>query len=362
MEHITVYNKELPCYQIQFHEDFNALQSILETYDMKNKKVCIVSDSNVSIHYLQEVVELVSTTVLSAKQFVFPAGEVNKNLDTVYELYDYLIKESFDRKDILIALGGGVVGDLTGYVAATYLRGIEFIQVPTSLLSMVDSSIGGKTGVDFMSYKNMIGAFHQPKLVYINLNTLNTLDKREYVSGLAEIIKHGLIKDKEYMVWMVSNRDKILEKDYDILYSMISTSCNIKREVVELDPTEKGDRALLNFGHTLGHSIEKFKEFKLLHGECVSIGMVAASHISYMKGYIKKSDLDEIVSLLDMFSLPTSCSELDSDTIISTSKSDKKMESGKLKFILLNNIGHGIIDTSVNDDDLHKAIDYISIQ
>lgn len=187
---------------------------------------------------------------------IFEAGESQKNLDTVKMIYEKLILAKFDRKDLLVALGGGVTGDITGFTAATYLRGIDFVQIPTSLLAQVDSSIGGKTGVDFDSYKNMVGAFHMPKLVYINVSTLTTLSDEQFISGMGEIIKHGLIKDSAYFDWLIENHDRILARDKDVLMEMIRVSCNIKRVVVENDPTEKGDRALLNFGHTLGHAIE----------------------------------------------------------------------------------------------------------
>ena len=210
-------------------------------------------------------------------------------------MYEFLIKNHFDRNDILIALGGGVVGDLTGYTAATYMRGIDFIQIPTTLLSQVDSSIGGKTGVDLKSYKNMVGAFHHPKLVYINVKTLNSLPRREFSSGMAEIIKHGLIMDKEYFVWLNNNSNHIKSLDTKILVEMIYGSCFIKKTVVEEDPNEKGLRAILNFGHTIGHAIEKSKKFKLLHGECVSLGMVAALRISFDREQISYEQLSKAI-------------------------------------------------------------------
>ena len=180
------------------------------------------------------------------------------------KLYEHLILEHFDRKDILAALGGGVVGDLCGFAAATYLRGIGFVQIPTTLLSQVDSSIGGKTGVDFDAYKNMVGAFHMPLFVYTNLRTLLTLPGEQFSSGMGEVIKHGLIKDKEYYQWLVDNREGILKRDLDLCQAMVYGSNRIKKEVVETDPTEQGDRALLNFGHTLGHAVEKLKDFTML--------------------------------------------------------------------------------------------------
>lgn len=359
MEHISVNYSQLPSYKIQFEPDFYKLRELFQQWGMENKKVCIISDTNVSKYHMDILIQIIRPHVYKVNQFIFDAGEKSKNLDTVNEAYGFLIQESYDRKDILLALGGGVVGDLTGYVAATYLRGIEFIQVPTTLLSMVDSSIGGKTGVDYGAYKNMVGAFHQPKLVYMNLSTLNTLSDKEYISGIAEIIKHGFIKDKEYVQWLLIHMDKILSKDVETLYEMIFHSCNIKRVVVEKDPKEIGDRALLNFGHTIGHAIEKYMHFQLLHGECVSIGMVAASYISYKLGKISKDDFDYIEQSIIRCKLPTRVTFIEKEEIVRITKSDKKMESGSLKFILLDSIGHGIIDTTVTEDLIYDALDYI---
>ena len=236
---ITVHYDSKPIYNIVFGKNFEEAIPHLKELGLEQKKVCIVSDSTVAGYYLKEVEEVVSTISRRVTSFVFPAGEENKQLSTVEDLYEHLILNQFDRKDMLIALGGGVVGDLTGYAAATYLRGISFIQMPTTLLSQVDSSIGGKTGVDFKAYKNMVGAFHQPSLVYMNLTTLNTLTKRQYIEGLGEIIKHGLIKNKDYYEWLKSNMEAILQRNLDVCQTMIEESCQIKRKVVENDPRNR---------------------------------------------------------------------------------------------------------------------------
>ena len=359
MERIAVKYNDLPIYDIVLEEDYKGLLLELDKLNTSNKKVCIVTDSKVSNYYLNEVAKLIENHVKIVKTFVFPFGESSKNLDTVYTLYEYLIKESFDRKDILIALGGGVVGDLTGYAAATFLRGISFIQVPTTLLSMVDSSIGGKTGVDFLAYKNMVGAFHQPKLVYMNLNSLITLDSKEFCAGFGEIIKHGLIKDFSYYQWLKENAEEINRREVHTMYELISRSCYIKKEVVEQDPKEIGDRALLNFGHTIGHAIEKLKEFKLLHGECVAIGMVAASYLSYLMKNLTLEEVKDIEKTISLFHLPTYVTGLKSEEVLNITKSDKKVESGKLKFILLSKIGNAIIDITITDSLLLEAINYV---
>ena len=349
-------------YPIIISDSYGQLESMLINLNTDNKKICIVSDSNVSKLYTEKIVSQIQNHSKETYTFNFQAGEVQKNLDTAYSLYEQLILWKFDRKDILIALGGGVVGDLTGYVAATYLRGISFIQIPTSLLAMVDSSIGGKTGVDFKGYKNMIGAFHQPKAVYININVLKSLPREHFYNGMAEIIKHGLIMDLNYVEWLNNHEESIHSFDNSIIIDMIYQSCIIKKNVVENDPKEQGDRALLNFGHTVGHGIEKAMNFDLLHGQCVSIGMVAASYISMKRGYIEKEDLDGIINLLEDFKLPVKLKTRDnymSQVILENISHDKKQESGKLKFILLKEIGKAFIQTNLSKEEILDGIEYI---
>ena len=287
---LTVHLNDEPIYDIFFANDFNSLPELLAGQGIADRRVCIVTESNVAPLYLDEIRNQLDGKCKELISIIFEAGESQKNLDTVKMIYEKLILAKFDRKDLLVALGGGVTGDITGFTAATYLRGIDFVQIPTSLLAQVDSSIGGKTGVDFDSYKNMVGAFHMPKLVYINVSTLTTLSDEQFISGMGEIIKHGLIKDSAYFDWLIENHDRILARDKDVLMEMIRVSCNIKRVVVENDPTEKGDRALLNFGHTLGHAIERYLDLKLSHGACVGIGCCLASVISYNSCLLYTSD------------------------------------------------------------------------
>lgn len=357
---VTVNQDGVPIYDIHLTNDFQRFEFICNSMHLKYKKVCIVSDSNVSKHHLDTIIQLINPYVSQVDSYVFPAGEDNKNLYTVQSLYEHLILKKYDRNDFLFALGGGVVGDLTGFAAATYLRGISFYQIPTSLLSMVDSSIGGKTGVDFDSYKNMVGAFYQPKGVYINLDTLSTLEDRQFYSGMGEIIKHGLIKDKGYYIWLKENAQKIMERDPLILNEMVYKSCLIKKEVVENDFKESGERALLNFGHTIGHAVEKLMDFQLLHGECVGIGLVAAAYISHQKQRIDREVLEDIKETLALFQLPSTITGLDHKGILSAVKHDKKMSGDKIKFILLNEIGKAVIDTDVTDDDILSALNYIT--
>ncbi len=353
---ITVNYEEKPAYDILLEPNFKKLAQAVTCLDMKHRRFMIITDTNVGQHYLDEIKDVLLPCASSVQTYTFLAGETNKNLDTVSMCYEQLILSGFDRNDVLVALGGGVVGDLTGFVAATYLRGIRFIQVPTSLLAMVDSSIGGKTGVDFKAYKNMVGAFHQPKLVYMNISTLNSLPDREYYSGFGELIKHGLIKDAAYYTWLKNNKEAIGVKSPDVLKEMIYRSCLIKKEVVEKDPKEKGDRALLNFGHTIGHSVEKLMNLTLLHGECVSIGMAVASYLSMQRGYLTQVEYEDILETIRRFKLPISVKGLTAESVYDITKSDKKMNSDKINFILLTKIGEAFIDPTITKDDMLDAI------
>lgn len=346
-------------YPIAFRKDFQDLPNQLEALDLQNRKYCIVTDSNVGPIYLEAVkkeLEKVTDIVIT---ITLPAGEENKTLAQIQNIYEQLIKAHFDRKDVLFALGGGVVGDMTGYAAATYLRGIDFVQIPTTLLAQVDSSIGGKTGVDFLQYKNMVGAFHQPRLVYMNVHTLDTLSEELFSCGMGEVLKHGLIRDFSYFEWLKENREKILSLDEESLIKMIYQSCVIKKTVVENDPTEKGERAVLNMGHTVGHAVEKLKDFKLLHGQCVAIGTVCACYLSWKRNNITEEEYKSILDGLKAYRLPIKVQGLKTDEVLITTKSDKKMEHGKIKFILLDKMGHAYINKTVTDEEIKEAIQVI---
>lgn len=356
---ITVKTPSKTNYDIVMTDSFQELPQELEAFSVSEKKLCIITDSNVGKIYAEEVAEMLKPHCREVHVFLFPAGEENKHLNTVQDAYRFLITNRFDRKDMLIALGGGVVGDLTGYTAATYLRGVDFIQIPTTLLSQVDSSIGGKTGVDFDQYKNMVGAFHMPCLVYMNLSVLNTLDDRQYACGMAEILKHGLIKNASYYEWLITNFEEIEDRKPDIIEDMIYESCLVKKAVVEKDPTEKGERALLNFGHTLGHAIEKYKNFSMLHGECVALGCVTAAYISWKREMLSDEEFYEIRDMFVPFSLPISVSDINPQEIIALTKADKKMEHGKIKFILLKKIGKAVIDNTVTEEEMQAALQEI---
>ncbi|MDC7287906.1 3-dehydroquinate synthase [Blautia schinkii] len=343
-------------YPIYFEKDFSGLAQAVKDEGLAGRRFCIVSDTNVAPIYADKVEESLKEISAEVFSFVFEAGERNKNLDTVQELYRILIEEGMDRKGILVALGGGVVGDLTGFCAATYLRGIDFIQVPTTLLAQVDSSVGGKTGVDFQQYKNMVGAFHQPRLVYMNMSTVETLPPKEFTCGMGEILKTGLICDGEFFRFVTGNADEIKKLDLSMLSKMIRRCCEIKAGVVERDPKEQGERALLNLGHTVGHAVEKLKDFRLLHGQCVGIGLVAAAYLSLTRGLLTQEEYEEIRKGCALYELPLVVEGLKEQDVLAATKKDKKMDQGRIKFILMDGIGKSFIDNTVSDEELLAAV------
>jgi 3-dehydroquinate synthase len=355
-ERLTINYEKKPCYDIVFSTSFAELAEEMEKLNIAERKVCIITDSRVKGLYGEEVLQCLEGKCRRALLYAFPAGEENKNLDTVRQAYQFLIEEKLDRKDLLVALGGGVTGDVAGFIAATYLRGVDFVQIPTTLIAQSDSSIGGKTGVDFDGYKNMVGAFYMPKLVYMNVSTLKTLDDRQFFSGFAEVMKHGLIKDGAFYEWLLDKMYEICDRDEDTLLSMVQKSCMVKKLVVEKDPTEKGDRALLNFGHTIGHAIEKAKHFTLSHGECVALGCVAAAYISWKHEWLSMEEYYEIRDMFVPFSLPITVEDIQPEEILALTKSDKKVEGNQIKFILLKKVGKAVIDRNVTDEDILNAV------
>ena len=357
---ITINVKNTAPYDVLIRNDFNELsEKLSELFDQKCK-LCIIADMNVSRLYGDELLRELGRIYKNTDLLELNLGEENKSLKTVSECYSFMTKKRYNRKDVVIALGGGICGDVAGFVSASYMRGIGFVQVPTTLLSMVDSSSGGKTGVNFSDYKNMIGAFKMPDLVYINTATLNTLPDREYASGMAEVLKSGLIRDGIFYEWLINNFMEINERDPDTVNEMISKCVNIKRMYVEKDPYEKNERAILNFGHTIGHALEKYTDFKYSHGECVALGSVAAAYISWKKNYLNMEEFYEIRDMFVPFNLPISLQDIDIDKVIEYTRSDKKNTTGNIRFILLKKIGKGIISEDVTDEELREAIGQIN--
>lgn len=354
---LSVTMDQKPIYDIIIENDFEALAEQLEPY--RDRRCMIVTDTNVGPIYLDTVSKKAACVLKEVYSTSFPAGEDSKNLITVQAVLKELVEHHFDRNDCIIALGGGVVGDLAGFAASIYMRGIAVIQIPTSLLAQVDSSIGGKTGVDFDRYKNMIGAFYMPKLVYINTATLSTLDPRQFYSGMAEVMKYGLIMNASFYEWLLGKIYEIQDRDPATLEEMIETCCQCKQRVVERDPFENGERAILNFGHTLGHAIEKYMDFKLLHGECVALGSVCAAYISWKKKKLSKEEYYEIRDMFVPFRLPISMTQMEPEKIVELTKSDKKSDGGGIKFILLKKVGKAVIDKSVTAEEMLAALQEI---
>ena len=358
-QRLTINMNNHPVYDIVYEQDFKSLAKELEPFMISEKKLCIITDTRVKGFYADEIYETLKDCCRDIVVYDFPSGEEHKNLDTVRNIYAFLIQNKFGRKDMLLALGGGVVGDTTGFVAATYLRGIDFVQIPTTLLAQVDSSIGCKTGVDFDQYKNMVGAFYMPRLVYMNVSTLKTLDDRQYYSGMGEVLKHGLIKNAKFYEWIIDQMYEIHERNLDTIEDMVYKSCTCKKLVVEKDPTEKGERAILNFGHTIGHAIEKAKNFELTHGECVALGCIAAAYISWKRDLLSMDEYYEIRDMFVPFNLPISIEGIDPEEIYALTTSDKKMEGNQLKFILLKKVGKAMIDTTVTKEEIIAGINEI---
>lgn len=348
-------------YPICFEENFSNLAHAIREEGLMDRKICIVTDSNVGPLYESAVEEALRKVSSDISVFTFEAGEKNKNLDTVSSLYQELIQNGLDRKSLLVALGGGVVGDLTGFGAATYLRGIDFIQIPTTLLAQVDSSVGGKTGVDFQQYKNMVGAFHQPRLVYMNLSTLTTLPAEQFACGMGEILKTGLICDGEFFRFVCREQESIKALDMKLIATMVRRCCEIKAGVVERDPKEQGERALLNLGHTVGHAVEKLKNFTLLHGQCVGAGLVAAAYLSMKRGLLNEQEYQEICRGCADYDLPIHVDGLIPRDVLAATKKDKKMEQGHIKFILMDGIGKSFIDKTVTDAEMLSCIQEITL-
>jgi len=304
------------------------------------RKVAVVSNPTVAALYADPVGALLGKAGCTVARVDIPDGESFKNLEVFGQVITTLIEEGFDRQCGLIALGGGVVGDLTGFVAASYLRGVPFIQIPTTLLSQVDSSVGGKTAVNHPLGKNLIGAFYQPKGVLIDVNTLQTLDKREFASGMAEVVKYGVIRDRQFFDWLISAGDALRKLDSAPLIHAVKKSCQIKANIVENDEKESHLRAILNFGHTFGHAIENLSGYgEVKHGEAVAIGMMVAARIAEKRSLCVASDVKALGDLLETFGLPVSVPDFSLEDYLAAMSRDKKVAAGKLRLVL--NLGIG---------------------
>jgi len=319
----------------------------------------IITDTNVGRRFAKPVFNSLARAGFSPSLIVVPAGEMAKSLKTVQTCYDLLASHQLERKSFIVALGGGVVGDLAGFVAATYLRGIAFVQVPTTLLAQVDSSVGGKVGVNLKAGKNLVGAFHQPRLVLCDLDTLRALPEREFRAGLAEVIKYGIIYDAKLFGQLERNLPKLLKRDPKTLAAVIARCCEIKAEVVRQDETESGLRAILNFGHTIGHAIENISGYgKYLHGEAIAIGQIAAAGLSARSPGLPERDVQRITDLFKRAGLPVALklSAARRKKLFAAMKLDKKVSAGEIRFVLAKKIGRVIWGQRVTEELVRQVI------
>ena len=309
------------------------------------KSVFVVTNTTVDPLYSQTLIQTISGDTKSIHTIVLPDGESYKDWLTLQKIFDALLTHGADRKSVLIALGGGVIGDMVGFAAASFMRGIQFIQVPTTLLAQVDSSVGGKTGINHPLGKNMIGAFHQPVAVIADLDTLKSLPSRELSAGLAEVIKHGAIADAAFFAWIEGHRQELLNCDSNAMSHAVERSCEIKSAVVAADEKESGIRAILNFGHTFGHAIESGLGYgEWLHGEAVGCGMVMAADLSSRLGYLQTEEVSRIKKLIAAMGLPDCAPKLGNSRFFDLMRIDKKSEGGEIRYITLEKIGKAKIE------------------
>jgi 3-dehydroquinate synthase len=331
-------------------------QTSLLTPHINGQQVMVVTNTTVAPLYLESVKKILSDYQIS--EVILPDGEQHKNLTTLNNIFDALLAGKHNRSTTLMALGGGVIGDMTGFAASCYQRGVNFIQIPTTLLSQVDSSVGGKTGVNHALGKNMIGAFYQPQCVVIDIDTLQTLPDREFSAGLTEVIKYGLIQDFSFFEYLESNIEKLVARNTDAIIYAVKRSCEIKADIVAQDEKESGVRALLNLGHTFGHAIETAQGYgNWLHGEAVGTGILMAAYLSHLTGRISKNDLSRIYRLLEKAKLPTHPpADITQAKWLELMSVDKKVQNGQLRLVLLNKIGAAHVTTDFDKNNLARTL------
>jgi 3-dehydroquinate synthase len=342
-------------YPIYIDSNLLAQQALLSRH-IRNKRVCIVTNDVVASLYLTKLKAVLNNFELD--EIILPDGEAEKSLANFEHIMSHLLANTHGRDTTLVALGGGVIGDITGFAAACYQRGVDFIQIPTTLLSQVDSSVGGKTAVNHPLGKNMIGAFYQPNAVVIDIDSLATLPSREFAAGMAEVIKYGILGDAEFFDWLESNIENIKANDHETLIAMIQRCCRCKADIVSADEKEAGLRALLNLGHTFGHAIEAEMGYgKWLHGEAVATGMVLAAKLSVTMNLLEASELRRIEQLLAAFDLPLEApSSMDFDSFIKHMRRDKKNIGGKLRLIIPTTIGQAEMRDDISEDMLQQIL------
>lgn len=346
-------------YDICISNDFDCLMERIMVL-IKDRRVLIISDDTVYPLHGEKLMAYFRQRKQEAYSYRISAGEESKNLETVYHIYETLLKEQFSRRDMIIAFGGGVVGDIAGFAASTYYRGIGFIQLPTTLLSQVDSSVGGKVGVNFKMVKNAIGSFYQPKIVCIDPQFLKTLDDRQIRNGMAEIIVHSIIASKELFTYLEDNVENILNCHEAAMKHVIAVNCSIKRDVILQDEYDKGIRAILNFGHTIGHAVEACSNYTLLHGEAVSIGIVGAIKLAVYLKMFPQDEYERVRKLLVEIGLPIMLRGVSAREIYLKMLSDKKRNMDKFRFILPSEIGKVSIVEYNNTDVIYRILNELT--
>lgn len=344
-------------YNIHIGKDPSQLLGSLLSEMGCSRNVLIITDENVGRLYGNKLLDTLNSAGFFGHTYTIKPGEDSKSASVAMPIYTKAIELQLDRKSPIIALGGGVVGDLTGFIAATYLRGVPFIQIPTSLLAQVDSSVGGKVAINHPLGKNLIGAFYQPKIVLIDPSMLSTLPERELYTGLAEVIKYGLISDCNFFEFLNEHYSQILAGNEEILEKIIYRSCQIKADIVAKDERESGLRIILNFGHTIAHAIEAYTGYKkYTHGEAVAIGMHGAALLSYYLGYCNEQTLQAVRSCVERFRLPLKAELCPADALLSLLARDKKTIGGKINWVLINDVGHVSICNDVPETIIYKAL------
>lgn len=343
------------------HGILGTFGNVYRQHDLGGKAV-VITDRIVAQLYLPAMLESLTRAGVRAFSVVLPPGEKSKTLDTAGMIYGQLIEERLERTSTVVALGGGMVGDIAGFVAATFMRGIALVQVPTTILAQVDSSVGGKTAVDHRLGKNMIGAFHQPKFVFVDSDVLTMLPEREVRSGMGEVVKHAMIRSEELFEFVERHAENILRgrAEREVMEELIGQNCRIKAEVVSEDPLERGVRAILNYGHTVGHAIEALTGYtKYRHGEAVMLGMVAAGEIAVRKGMLSRKELERQNSLVARVGVPEGIGDLSADAILEQIQLDKKVHEGKVRFVLPERIGSVVVRDDVAAEEIRGGIEYM---
>jgi len=355
---VNLDKKTSSSYEIRIGKGIIDRMILLIAKNHKAARYAMVTDSHVNKLYGQTMLDALTQAGLKASIMEIPAGESSKNISTVMDIAGKLLAAGADRETVLIALGGGVVGDLTGFIASVYMRSVPYIQIPTTLVGQVDSAIGGKTAVDLPQGKNLLGTFYQPRAVFADLNFLDTLPDKEFNNGLAEIIKYGIIEDEKMFKFLEENMDEIKGRNSAHLLKIVEACCRIKKSIVEIDEREQGLRRILNFGHTLGHALEAVSGYALSHGEGVALGMIAAAKLSMKMHYLSENELTRVENMIGQAGLPTRVeSVLDSQAVINRLKTDKKKKDDVVHFVLIKKIGMPFVNSSISDQLIEDVLE-----